>query len=74
MPTSCNIAQHGVLIQTKAICCAQHVAFVCTGLKPFKRLSIVSNTFEQNPNLGYDLVFVLITSPLVFLNASYSLL
>ena len=27
-------------------------------------LSIVSNTFEQNINLGYDLDFVLITDPL----------
>ena len=26
-------------------------------------LSVVSNTFEQNINLGYDLVFVLITGP-----------
>ena len=26
-------------------------------------LSIVSYTFEQNINLGYDLVFVLITGP-----------
>ena len=26
-------------------------------------VSIVSNTFEQNINLGYDLVFVLITGP-----------
>ena len=39
VPTSCNIAQHGV--QTNATCCAQqcwamlcqHVAFICTGLK-----------------------------------------
>ena len=28
-------------------------------------LSVVSNTFEQNINLGFDLVFVLITDPFV---------
>ena len=27
MPTSCNIAQHGV--QTNATCCAQHVGTTC---------------------------------------------
>ena len=47
MPTSCNIAQHGV--QTNATCCAQHVAFLCTGLKdPCKR---TQHCWSTTPNI-----------------------
>ena len=33
-----------------------------------QNLSIVSNTFEENTNLGFDLVVVLITGPVGFIN------